>query len=195
MSNDNSNIIKDFFNEKAFTWDETTKHNFLLIEQLIDKIDFNEADKILDVGCGTGILEPFLLNKSISKITAIDISENMIKIAKSKIKNINFICADFYTFNCSDKFDKIIFFDSYPHFIDKRKLLDMILLHTNIDSEVIIIHDIGKERLKKVHSEHVNISKELLNIQKEFSIFKSNFSLIKNEDEIDHYLMIIKRNI
>lgn len=194
MNNDD-NTIKNFFNKKAFSWDETTNHNLLLIEQLINKIDFNETDKILDVGCGTGVLEPFLLNKSNNKITAIDISENMIQIAKSKIENVNFICADFYTFNCSDKFDKIIFFDSYPHLIDKEKLLAMILLHTKIDSEVIIIHDIGKERLKKVHSEHANISKELQNIQDESNIFKSNFTLIKNEDEIDHYLMIIKRNI
>ncbi len=46
--------------------------------------------KILDIGCGTGTLSEYIANKRFS-VDAVDFSEEMLKIARKKIKNVNFI--------------------------------------------------------------------------------------------------------
>ncbi len=59
------------------------------------KIHLSEGDDDLEVGCGTGSTA-LLLADSVKQVTAIDISSNMIDIARNKAKdqqvdNVNFI--------------------------------------------------------------------------------------------------------
>ena len=63
---------------------------------ILDRIKNLDKTKVLDLGCGTGILSSELAKHS-HYVTAIDISSNSINIAKnnySKINNINFINTD-----------------------------------------------------------------------------------------------------
>lgn len=49
--------------------------------------------KILDVGCGPGIDANYMVSKGF-KVTGIDLSEKMLKLAKQKFPNINFKLSD-----------------------------------------------------------------------------------------------------
>lgn len=62
------------------------------IRCLLESYNF---DNCLEIGCGTGKNTAFLLLKA-RKITAVDFSENMLKIAKSKINsdNVTFLNSD-----------------------------------------------------------------------------------------------------
>ncbi len=82
---------------------------------LIDAIPFNEYAhiNILDIGCGTGTLARKLKEKfQNSKITCLDFSTNMLKVAKSKLSeyssDIDFLVGDFSKFNLSKKYDVIV---------------------------------------------------------------------------------------
>ncbi len=57
--------------------------------------------KILDVGCGTSLASK-LLSKKGYKITAIDISENMIFYAKKRCAGGNTIVGDFLTYKFTE---------------------------------------------------------------------------------------------
>lgn len=73
---------------------------------------FLQKGTILDVGCGTG-REAFALGKMGFKVTAIDISSNMVNIAKriAKNPNITFKKADILGYN-EKQFDNVIFFNN-----------------------------------------------------------------------------------
>ncbi|MDZ5010498.1 methyltransferase domain-containing protein, partial [Clostridium perfringens] len=112
---------KEFFNKVAFEWDNMCKHDDIKLREIIELSSIRNNAKILDVGTGTGILVSYLLEKSPLKITAIDISENMIMVAKEKYKDdgVEFIVKDVMDFN--DKgFDYIFIYSAYPHFNDKE---------------------------------------------------------------------------
>lgn len=76
--------------------------------------------KILDVSCGTGF-QAINLSKSGFKVTAYDISPNMIKIAKSKSKglHIKYFVGDMRNTNCG-KFDAIISILNSVSYLSKK---------------------------------------------------------------------------
>ena len=65
--------------------------------------------EILDVGCGTGMYVPYLAKKG--KVTGIDISTNIIRVAKEmKIKNV--FVADIFKFKPKKKYDTIVLLEN-----------------------------------------------------------------------------------
>ncbi|MBP2656913.1 MAG: hypothetical protein H6Q73_4482 [Firmicutes bacterium] len=73
------------------------------IEELVAKVGLCAGDIVLDVGWGTGILEPYIkqLIGDQGGITAVDFAENMIARAIDKYRNlegINFLAMDIMDF-------------------------------------------------------------------------------------------------
>ena len=77
----NENIL--FFNKMAEKWDQIADDDFDLIRAILKLSSIEDKGKILDVGCGTGILENFFKGTNL-KVTAIYISDKMIEKAESK---------------------------------------------------------------------------------------------------------------
>ena len=96
-----------FFNSIAKDWDNIIKVDEKKINYLLSKIDIKEDDYILDVGTGTGVLIPFLAKLSPKgSIKAVDISCNMLDIARNKfddINNIEFTLLNVETDNLDEK--------------------------------------------------------------------------------------------
>ena len=83
--------------------------------------------KILDVGCGGGLLS-IPLAKLGAQVTALDGGVNNIKIARDKalesnIDNINFICAPIENHDDNEKYDVIICLEMIEHVDDQNMLL------------------------------------------------------------------------
>mgnify|MGYP000548345254 CR=1 FL=1 len=70
--------------EELYKEEQIKKLNF--IKEFLKKLGINikESDKLLDVGCGTGLTTQFWQNKN---KTGIDPAEKLIKKAKQKDKN------------------------------------------------------------------------------------------------------------
>jgi len=85
----------------------------------------NKKAKILDIGAGTGLLTQLMLAKyPRARCTLIDISEDMIKIAKKRLagyKNIKYIVHDYEDYDFTEKFDIIVSSLSIHHLPDVCK--------------------------------------------------------------------------
>ena len=111
--------------------------------------------KILDIGCGGGMLcEP--LNRLGAKITGIDASENNIEVAKLHSKemnlNIEYICCSPENLNMKDKFDVILNMEVIEHvsnvnlfikkcseLIQKRGVMFVATINKNLKSYLFAI--------------------------------------------------------
>ena len=72
--------------------------------------------RILDVGCGTGYPIAEYLVRQGHTVTGVDVSAAMIQKAKgARLKNTEFIHADFMEYRAEEKFDAIVAFDSLWH--------------------------------------------------------------------------------
>ncbi len=60
------------------------------IKELCNTIDLREGDIVLDVACGNGTLLSELSKKAKIQANGLDVSENMIHVAKMRYPNMNF---------------------------------------------------------------------------------------------------------
>ena len=119
------NEVKGFFNRMANCWDEICVFNWTNINRILTLAGIAEGDRVIDVGCGTGVLVESLLKRGVEEIYAIDLSDEMIRRAKAKHHHpaVSFEAADFLL---TDKrgYDCVIVHNAYPHFMDKTDLAD-----------------------------------------------------------------------
>jgi len=126
---------KKFFNESADKWidmwyrdpetGEQNKHE-ADFKRLFDLMPLNPGDCVLDAGCGTGVLVPYILNAIGDQGTLyeLDFAENMIGTNSTLHPDgrIHFIvsdveCAPLPETSC----EVAVCFSCFPHFQDKRK--------------------------------------------------------------------------
>lgn len=171
--------VAQYFDELAPKWDTICTHDAKL-ESLLSSLDIKEGDKVLDVACGTGIISERLYNMSKTTVDAIDVSAEMIKIAKTKdYIGVNFKAADFYTYRDS-KYDVIVIFNAYPHFLDLNKFKASLCELLNNHGRVYILHDCDRVELNSHHKAHaMMVSRMLDDIPIEARKYQDKFEIIE----------------
>ncbi|RAP53400.1 MAG: hypothetical protein BZ138_01055 [Methanosphaera sp. rholeuAM270] len=109
--------LKKHFNQEAEAFDRRVQKNIPkypeMLAALINAIpDYRENPKILDLGCGTGNITLKVLERfPKAQVTCLDLSENMIEIAKEKLSqydNVTYVIGDFTEVILDEKYDAII---------------------------------------------------------------------------------------
>lgn len=122
--------LKEKFNENAEDYDKIRRQIIPCFDDLYEITQYlasskKETPKILDLGAGTGLLTKYLKNKyRKAQFTLIDISEEMLKIARNRFRgqeNFKYVVADYREYDFSDSFDIIVSSLSIHHLEDRDK--------------------------------------------------------------------------
>jgi len=149
----------DFFDSYAERWDSMEREDIgILLDRVVREANIVTGMDILDVGTGTGVIIPCILNamNGIGSIKAIDISPGMLRIAKSKNfpDCVEFQLADIENFNITGRlYDRVMCNAVFPHFSNKSLVLQRISRMLKPGGMIVISHPIGREAVNKVHSE------------------------------------------
>ena len=103
-------IVESNFSRHANCYDDYSAMQTIASKNLISILNRYDYRRILDLGCGTGTYTQALLERfPEAKITALDISPEMIKVASEKLqsKKIIFIIGDAETVQLESKFDLV----------------------------------------------------------------------------------------
>lgn len=149
------NDIATFFDTLADRWDELCFHDAEKINYILNRTTLKKGFRILDIGCGTGILERYLLPFSPSRIVAVDLSPQMIQQAQAKYKtpSVEFRCEDVMEIK-DESFDYAIAYSVFPHFQDPRKLIDRLATLLIPGGELVICHSESREEINGHHHKH-----------------------------------------
>lgn len=151
--------VVEFFDRMAPGWDAGTVGNDDIINTILDYAGISEGVSVLDVGCGTGVLVPYYLARNAAKITAVDISEKMIGIAREKFSDpkVSFVCADAETMCFEKEFDSCVVYNAFPHFPDPSALVKNLSACIKTGGILTIAHGHSREQIDRHHREHADL--------------------------------------
>ncbi len=147
---DKKDVI-EFFNNIAPRWDNEQLRNEDVISLILEKGDIAKDKQILDVACGTGVLFPDYISLG-ANVTGIDISPEMVKIAKENFPGIEVICGDAESYSFENQFDAVMIYNAFPHFIKPKTLFANLTKHLNSGGRLTVAHGISEKELQQCHS-------------------------------------------
>ena len=143
--------MEAFFDGLAAKWNNAPSA-YETREKLTSLMGLSPGSIIADIGCGKGVMFEHLLKSNPAKIIAVDISGEMIKLAKELYSDIRleYVHGDFLDIPLP-MLDAAVFFNSYPHFLAKEVLAEKLSRILKKGGAVIIAHSLSKEEINGTH--------------------------------------------
>ncbi len=144
-----------FYSEYAYYYDficTDRKKDVAILNKLIKKYKKSKGDKLLDVGCGTGLEDKYL--KRDYQVTGIDLHQGVRDFAQKRNPEINYIIGDMRYFRLNEKFDIITCFDAMCHLQNYRDLKAALKnFYNHLNKSGILIFYIDEQFLKEHYKE------------------------------------------
>lgn len=150
----NKKDIMAFFDRLAPGWDADMIRSDQIIGAIFDGAGVGPGKQVLDVACGTGVLFPDYLARRVAHVTAVDISEEMVKIAASKFPEapITVRCADVETLECGELFDCVMVYNAFPHFPEPEKLIESLAGRLAPGGTLTVAHGMSRAAIDAHHN-------------------------------------------
>jgi 2-polyprenyl-3-methyl-5-hydroxy-6-metoxy-1,4-benzoquinol methylase len=122
------------------TWDVLgSKENAGRYEKIVGLINmFSKGSKILDVGCGHGVVYKHIGDRFKKNYLGTDISDVAIKKAKKKHPGGRFMQADMVDYKTKEKFDVVIFNETLYYLEKPLKIVDKYMRFLAVDGILLV---------------------------------------------------------
>ena len=158
------NDIAEYFNSRADQWAkdvQPTTPAQLIVPSIAG---LSNESRVLDVGCGTGVMAPIYLANNVRSVVALDVASRMIEHARETYADeptLRFECCDVYDFEDEEGFDAFVIYNAYPHFLNKKQLVEKAASLLRPNGRFVVIHSMSRERVNACHHsvpDHVRCS-------------------------------------
>lgn len=188
-----SKFVKELFDKLANLGEYygTARPVKVNIKKIIQDIELNtkfkKKEKVLDYGCGSGLLS-IEISKKVNSVVSADISVNSLDMLAKKIKKKKINNIQIYDLNSNDLksyknyFDKVILY-AVLHYLDKRKqhkFLNKIINLTKKGGEILLYELPDKKIIQKFQSR--NKTTEEIKILEKFNNQRVEYDKLFNEN-------------
>lgn len=175
--------IGAYFDERSRNWDQVmepsgVKH--LMVAQLAG---VREGSRVLDVGCGTGIMARAYLELGASSIVGLDLSQGMIDRARDNFADVpserlRFECGDIMSYETGELFDAVVIYNAYPHFLNKQALVEATARLLKPQGRFLVAHGMGRHALNQHHHDvPANVTSDLLGARESADAWRARFDI------------------
>lgn len=149
----NKNDVIAFFDHMASHWDADMIRDDAVIGKILDGAGVKPGVRVLDVACGTGVLFPDYLRRGVASVTAVDISPEMVRIAKEKFpqENVTVLCGDIEHITLDQSFDCIVVYNAFPHFPDPERLIATLSGLLAPGGTLTVAHGMSRAKIDRHH--------------------------------------------
>ena len=147
----NKQDVISFFDHLAPQWDADMIRHDDVIQKILDIANVTPGADVLDVACGTGVLFPDYLARNVGSLTGVDISPEMVKIARSKFPQVQVYCADVEEADLRKKFDCIVVYNAFPHFPDPEHLIEVLCNLLKPGGTLTVAHGMSRAQIDHHH--------------------------------------------
>lgn len=191
-------MVQEYFNSRADIWDATVAEKSAeKLREMAGRLGLEQGDAVLDVGSGTGVFLPFILERIGEKgqVIALDVAEKMLQKAREKnfTRNVEFLCADIMDTSLPDAlFESVVCYSSFPHFADKLKAFNEIYRVMKPGGRLAVCHTSSRAAINEVHAGLPEVRDHTIPEENEMRelLAASGFREIAIEDGEENYLVI-----
>lgn len=172
--------VIDFFDRCAPTWDAEMIRSDRKINIILDNARVGAGSRVLDVACGTGVLTPDYLARDVASVTAVDISPEMIRRARDKLRDdrVQFLCGDVETLDVGRDFDAVVVYNAFPHFPDPERLVAHLASLLRPGGVLTVAHGMGRATIDGHHKGRAShVSRGLMSAQELAAIFEKHLTV------------------
>ena len=172
--------VIDFFDRCAPTWDAEMVRSDRKINIILDNARVGAGSRVLDVACGTGVLTPDYLARDVASVTAVDISPEMIRRARDKLRDdrVQFLCGDVETLDVGRDFDAVVVYNAFPHFPDPERLVAHLASLLRPGGVLTVAHGMGRAAIDGHHKGRASaVSRGLMSAQELAAIFEKHLTV------------------
>lgn len=146
--------VRVYFDRAAETWDKRMVRNDQVIGDILDAAGIFEGCRVLDVACGTGVLIPDYLARGAWMVTGVDLSPQMIRIARDKFPDdrVELLCADVEELDVAGIYDSVVVYNAFPHFPDPEHLIERLAGYLRPGGRLCIAHGMSRQALLAHHA-------------------------------------------
>jgi SAM-dependent methyltransferase len=177
--------IKQFYSKNPFpgpySWNQLSNYRYPPDNRYLKIIDnyLHDYQKVLDVGCGTGLITNLFASRYNSKFIGVDFSDGIDYAAQfsidNQLSNTKFIKQDFFDFPIEEQYDVIICQSFVTHVPEYQLAIEK--LKSLLDKDGILLlgvyNNYGKI-LKKIFK--INYKNDRLKLDQEYNPFEISFS-------------------
>lgn len=150
---------EEFFNAHATGWEARNypPEKLRQVDQLVQGLPLAKARVILDIGCGEGVLQPFLQKyaHTDASFLALDPSAAMLKCLSARFPHVRTYQAAAECMPLPDaSVDMVICFSAFPHVEDKKAAAREFHRVLCPAGRAYVLHIDGREKLNQLHDSH-----------------------------------------
>ncbi len=148
-----TNDVIAFFDRLAPDWDAEMIRSDAVIGSILDRAGVGPGKRVLDVAAGTGVLIPDYLARDVESVTAIDISPEMVRIAREKFPQakVSIFCGDAETADFEGLFDCVVVYNAFPHFPEPERLIRRLAALLVPGGRLTVAHGMSREKIDAHH--------------------------------------------
>ena len=147
--------VTAFFDRLAPGWDEDCRHDDAVIERILDNAGVAAGQRVLDIGCGTGVMIPHYLARGAAEVVGVDISPKMLEAARRKfpMPTVSFLHADAEIHAFAPEYDVCVVYNAFPHFPNPEALVQNLAGALRPGGTLTIAHGSSRAEIDRRHME------------------------------------------
>ena len=185
------NDVAEYFNERADDWEKNFNSPSPVQGAVAAIAGIGPGSRVLDLGCGTGVMAPVYLELGVKRVLALDLAPRMVEIAQGKYvgqPTLEFKCCDACRFETDERFDAVVVYNAYPHFLDKQALARKAASLLVGGGRFVVAHSMSRAHMNEHHSNvPAQVTTCLRSVQAESAEFEELFAIDTRVDSPGFY--------
>ena len=148
--------VADYFDAKADGWAAVENSTRSCVQPAVAMMaGVGQGSRVLDVGCGLGVMVPVYLDLGAERVLCVDVSERMIELARERWSGhpeIGVQVADAALLDASGMFDAVVIYNAYPHIMDRAALVANVHAMLVDGGRFVVAHGSGKDEINSHHA-------------------------------------------
>ena len=147
--------VAAYFDEKAGSWHEMERCTKSPVQPAVARMaGVGLGSRVLDVGCGLGVMVPVYLDMEVGHVLGVDVSAEMIALARERWADrpeTEFQVVDAAELDAPGSFDAVVAYNVYPHIMDRDAFIANVHKLLKGGGRFVVAHGAGKDAINSHH--------------------------------------------